>query len=46
MPTIYLDRTDVNSPLHPFLWEQLCEELNISPEADTIAIRVAKAEEV
>ena len=50
MKTIILAREDINNPNHPFLWEQICEELGLEPQCDCgeypdqITITVAKAE--
>lgn len=50
MKTIILAREDINNPIHPYLWEQLCEELGLEPKCDcqdypeTITLTVAAAE--
>lgn len=49
MKTIILTRDDINNPLHPTMWEQLCEELGLDPKCDCegwpeqIEIKVASA---
>lgn len=49
MHTIILYREDINNPLHPYMWESICDDLGLSPEGkhgeypDSIEIKVAKA---
>ena len=43
MKTIFLAREDLQNPLHPFLFDQLVEELGLHPDTDMIELRVASA---
>lgn len=44
MPTIIVTREDINNPLHPTMFDQLCEDLGLDPKTtDAIEITVAKA---
>lgn len=43
MTTIVLYREDINSPLHPRFWEELCEDLGQSTDSDSLTITVAKS---
>ena len=44
MSIITLSREDICNPLHPFLWEQMCEELGVDMDSDTLTLYVRKAE--
>lgn len=43
MKQIILHREDINNPLHPWMWEQLCEELELSTDSDEITLFVTNA---
>tara|TARA_Y100000004_G_scaffold50549_1_gene55734 strand:+ start:473 stop:646 length:174 start_codon:yes stop_codon:yes gene_type:complete len=39
--TITLSKEDINNPLHPFLWEEICEDLEFDPkETETLDLKV------
>ena len=44
MPTIILTKDDVNNPLHPHLWETICDDLNIDMNAEEIELRLSSAD--
>lgn len=44
MKTIILTREDFSNELHPFMFDQLLEELDLPLEADMITLYVARAE--
>lgn len=43
MTLITLAREDINNPLHPFLWEQLCERLDVDPDSDVLELWIDRA---
>jgi len=44
MQTIILDRDDFNSPLHPFLFNELCEQFGLDYRTtNSLELTVAKA---
>lgn len=51
--SLTLAREDINNPLHPFLWQEICQDLGFednSPDGednypDTIHLTITKAEE-
>ncbi len=47
MKTIILDRNDIRTELHPFMFDEICEELGIDPKStDIIELTVADAKPV
>ncbi len=38
MHTIILSKNDVNNPLHPHLWETMCDDLNIDMDAEEMEL--------
>lgn len=34
MKTIILRREDVQNPVHPYFWKELCEDLGLAPKCD------------
>lgn len=44
MKQIILYREDINNPIHPFLWTNLCDELDVPTDSETITLWVSKAE--
>lgn len=50
--SLTLAREDINNPLYPFLWQEICEELGFSDKGpdgednypDTIHLTITKAE--
>jgi len=45
MKTIIIDREDICNPIHPLLFDQMCEDLGLDPKTtDQITLTVAKAE--
>lgn len=50
MQTLVIDRADINNPLHPSLWENMCDDLGLAPACkcedypDRIVVTVSKAE--
>ena len=41
--TINLNKEDINNPLHPFLWEEICDDLGFDRnETETLALTVFK----
>lgn len=43
MKTIYLTRDDFATELHPFMFDQLLEELGLDPDTEMMTIVVASA---
>lgn len=43
MTLVTLNREDINNPLHPFLWRELCEQLDVDPDSDQIELWVDRA---
>ena len=48
--SLTLAREDINNPLHPFMWQEICEDLGFDggkdgDYPDTIHLTIAKAEE-
>lgn len=49
---VVLDREDIRNPLHPALWESICDDLGLGPKCnckdasypDRIVLAVSKAE--
>jgi hypothetical protein len=39
--TIIVNKEDVNNPLHPYLWENWLETLNVDPEATEVCLELS-----
>lgn len=39
--TIILNKEDINNPLHPNMWEELCESLRVPRDSEQIEIKVS-----
>jgi hypothetical protein len=44
MNTIILSKDDVNSPIHPHLWETFCDDLNIDVNAEEICLQLSSSD--
>lgn len=43
MKRLILAREDINNPVHPNLWREICDALGVDPDSETIVLKIADA---